>query len=143
MSETTDGQPRVQRMEPPVGDESQPFWDATRDEVLRLPWCTECEQAIFYPRAVCPRCLGSAIEWRDASGHGTVHAVTVESRPQNPGMAAMAPYAVALVDLDEGVRLLTNIVGVPASEVSVGQPVTVAWEPLQDGRNLPVFTPRT
>ena len=111
MSETTDGQPRVQRMEPPVGDESQPFWDATRDEVLRLPWCTECEQAIFYPRAICPRCLGSAIEWRDASGHGTVHAVTVESRPQNPGMAAMAPYAVALIDLDEGVRMTTNIVG--------------------------------
>ena len=138
---TTDDQPKVQRMEPPIGDESQPFWDATREQVLRLPWCTDCERAIFYPRSFCPTCLGSAIEWRDASGRGTVYAVTVESRPQNPGMAAMAPYAVALVDLEEGVRMLTNIVGTPADEVTIGQPVTMAWEPLSDGRHLPVFVP--
>jgi uncharacterized OB-fold protein len=70
-----------------------------------------------------------------------VYAVTVEHRPQNPKMAAMAPYAVALIELREGVRLLSNVVGVPAGEVVVGQAVTVAWEELSDGRCLPVFTP--
>lgn len=132
--------PEVQRIEPPVTSVTTPFWEATRDQQLVLPWCTECDAAFFYPREVCPRCLGASIEWKPASGKGTVYAVTVEHSPQNPAMAAMAPYAVALVDLAEGVRLLSNIVGGPAEEVAVGDQVTIAWEPLSDGRHLPLFS---
>jgi uncharacterized OB-fold protein len=70
-----------------------------------------------------------------------VYAVTVEHRPQDPRLASRAPYAVALVDLDDGARMLTNIVGCDPTSVTVGMPVAIAWEPLSDGRQLPVFTP--
>lgn len=133
MSET------VTRFPPPESDAGKPFWDATREQRLVLQWCTACEAPVFFPRDVCPQCLGTALEWRPASGRGTVYAVTVEHRPQNPALAAMAPYAVALVELEEGVRLLTNLVGAEAESFAVDDPVQVTWETLPDGRHLPLF----
>jgi uncharacterized protein len=129
------------RPEPPVSEVSEPFWDATRSGRLVLQWCATCDRAVFYPRAVCPRCLGDRLEWRPSPGTGRVYAVTVEHRPQDPRLASRAPYAVALVDLDDGARMLTNIVGCDPASVTVGMPVAVTWEPLSDGRQLPVFTP--
>jgi uncharacterized OB-fold protein len=70
-----------------------------------------------------------------------VYSFTVEHRPQNPALREAAPYVVALVELDEGVRMMTNIVGCEPSAVGVGMNVHVTWEPLSDGRNLPLFTP--
>ena len=124
-------------------DEAEPFWSATERHELVLPWCTNCGQPFWYPRPVCPRCLRPGVEWRPASGRGEVYAVSVMHRAAHPGMADRVPYAVALVDLDEGVRLLTNVVGVDAVEVHVGMEVAVTWEPMSDGRNLPVFAPAT
>lgn len=129
------------RIAPPASPLTAPFWEATREHRLLLQWCTACEQPVFYPRAVCPRCLGTELEWRESPGAGTVHALTVEHRPQQPGLASLAPYAVVLVELDEGVRMLTNVVGTDAAGVAIGLRVQVAWEPLPDGRNLPVFEP--
>ena len=129
------------RFEPPVTEEAEAFWSATERRELVLPWCTSCGEAFWYPRPVCPRCLRPGVEWRPASGRGEVYAVSVMYRPGFPGMADRVPYAVALVDLDEGVRMLTNVVDVDAEEVRVGMAVTVAWEPMSDGRNLPVFAP--
>jgi uncharacterized OB-fold protein len=134
----------ARRLEPPVGEVSEPFWDATRREELLLQWCTSCEQPIFYPREVCPRCLGTALEWRRASGEGEVYAVSVQHRPPvNLPAFEDGPYAVAVVELAEGVRLLSNVVGCRPDDVTVGMPVTVTWEPLTDGRNLPLFQPRS
>ncbi len=135
--------PAPGRFEPPVTEEAEAFWSATDRRELVLPWCTTCGQAFWYPRPVCPRCLRPDIEWRPASGRGEVYAVSVMHRPAHPGMASKVPYAVALVDLEEGVRLLTNIVDVDAGEVRVGMAVAVTWEPMSDGRNLPVFAPAT
>ena len=129
------------RMEPPVTETTQPFWDATREKRFLVQWCVECEQPVFYPREVCPTCLGTALEWRPSAGTGTVYAVTVEYKPQNPAMADRAPYAVALIDVDEGFRMLTNVVGCRAEEVTIGTPVRITWEELSDGRNLPLFEP--
>jgi uncharacterized protein len=134
MSETT-------RFEPPPSEAAEPFWQATRDQRLVLPWCTSCDRAIWYPRPTCPRCLGTSIEWRAASGAGTVYAVSVQHRPAHPKLADRVPYAVALVDLAEGVRVMSEVVGVPADDVAVGAPVQVTWEPLSDGRQLPLFAP--
>ena len=131
----------VTRMEPPVLEEGAAFWAATEQRELVLPWCTECEQPFWYPRPACPRCLGTNISWRAASGQGEIYAVTVVHRAQNPLRAARAPYAVALVDLAEGVRMMTNIVGLDADRVRVGMPVQVTWEALSDGRHLPLFQP--
>lgn len=132
----------VTRFEPPPTETSAPFWDATRDRRFVLQWCTACDAPIWYPREVCPRCMGSRLEWRPATGRGVVYAVTVEHKPQNPGLAALAPYTIALIDLEEGVRMMSTVVGVPPETVRIGADVDVAWEPLADGRNLPVFVPR-
>ena len=144
--------PARTRMEPPVGAESGPFWEATRDGTLLVQWCTSCDRGIFYPRAFCPYCPssgssgslgGSTLEWRTASGRATVHAATIEYKPAATGSTFSdgRPYVVALVDLDEGVRMMTNIVGCAPEDVRPGMAVRVTWEPLSDGRQLPLFTP--
>jgi hypothetical protein len=136
-------------MEPPIGADSAPFWEATREGRLLLQWCTACEEAIFYPRAFCPHCGGGAVgeglEWRPASGRATVYASTVEHNPAATGatFSGGEPYVVALVELEEGVRMLTNIVGCPPAAVHPGLALTLTWEPLSDGRQLPQFTPTT
>jgi uncharacterized protein len=129
------------RREPPVSDESRPFWEATREQRFVLPWCTECDAAIWYPRAFCPRCHRDAIEWRDAAGTGRVHATSVHFRPGPGRDADDGPYVVVLVDLDVGVRMMSNVVGCDPDAVTVGMQVALAWEPLSDGRHLPVFQP--
>ena len=135
------------RFEPPIGAESGPFWEATRQERLLVQWCTACDRGIFYPRAFCPHCASGpgGLEWRTASGRATVYSAVVENRPEAAGAAFSGgePYCVALVDLDEGVRMLSNVVGCPPQDVHCGMAVQVAWEPLSDGRRLPVFTPAT
>jgi uncharacterized OB-fold protein len=133
--------PRPARMEPTPTELTQPFWDATREQQLLLQWCTTCEQPIFYPRDRCPRCLGNSLEWRPASGRGEVYAVTVDHRPQMTSRRQEEQFSVVLVDLEEGVRMMSNVVDCPPDEVTVGMAVTVTWEALSDGRNLPQFRP--
>jgi uncharacterized OB-fold protein len=112
---------------------------------LLIQWCTACDNGIFYPRSFCPLCgaSGSTLEWRLASGRATVHAVTIEHKPAATGaqFSNGEPYAVALVDLDEGVRMMTNVIGCPPEDVTIGMSVTVTWEPMSDGRQLPLFEP--
>jgi uncharacterized OB-fold protein len=132
----------VTLIEPPPADAaSERFWGATRDQRLVLPWCTACERALWYPREVCPGCLGSDIEWRPATGTGSVYAVAVHHKPGPGRDADGGPYAVALVDLPEGVRMMSNVVGCPPGSVTVGMAVRVTWHPLSDGRHLPQFEP--
>jgi hypothetical protein len=121
-----------------VGDE---FWEATRREELVLPWCPSCAQPFWYPREVCPRCGTGGIEWRPASGRAEVYAVSVHHQAGPGRDPADGPYAVALVDLAEGVRMMTNVVGCPPEAVRVGMAVRLTWRPLPDGRNLPQMTP--
>jgi uncharacterized OB-fold protein len=89
---------------------------------------------------VCPGCLGTSLEWRQSQGRGRVYAASVHHIPGNPLMQDKTPYVVALVELEEGVRLMTNVVGWDDPyDAAVGRAVSVDWEPLSDGRNLPVF----
>ena len=120
---------------------SKPYWAATREERLVLPWCGACEAFFWYPRVVCPTCLGDTVEWRDAQGTGEVHAVSVMHKTGMGRDPVDGPYAVAIVELVEGVRMLTNIVGVEPDAVTVGTAVRVTWHELSDGRKLPMFTP--
>ena len=132
----------ARRVEPQATDVSAPFWEATKEQRLLLQWCAPCDAPIFYPREVCPSCLlADGLEWRPASGRGQVYAVSVQYAPQIPLPAYESPYAVAVVELAEGVRMLSTIVGCDPDSVTVGQEVTVTWEPLSDGRHLPLFEP--
>jgi len=114
---------------------SGPFWEATRNQQLVLPWCVHCERAVWFPREVCPSCRGTEFDWRPASGAGQVQAVSVGRGADDD------TYAVALVVLPEGVRMMSNIVGCAAEDITVGMPVRVTWQPLSDGRHLPMFEP--
>jgi uncharacterized protein len=135
------------RVEPSPTPLTEPFWEATRQGHYLVQWCRACGVPIFHPRVVCPRCLSAdSLQWRRSSGEGTVYAVSVQHRPANPTMADRVPYAVALVEVDAGdghttVRVMSNVVNCDPSTVTVGDAVTLTWEPLSDGRNLPLFQP--
>ena len=118
---------------------SGPFWEATRSRRLMMQRCGSCERFVWYPRFVCPHCGGFSLTWEELSGAGVVYAVSMHHRAALPALADKVPYAVVLVDLDEGVRMMSNMFG-PAPVV--GDAVRVAWLPLDDGRNLPIFEPR-
>lgn len=143
MSPTGDpsSEPTPGRFEPPMSEAGEPFWAATRQRRLVLPWCPACERPHWFPRDVCPHCLGPDLDWREASGRGVVHAWSVMPKPAMPVLAARVPYVVALVDLAEGVRMMSNVVGSDLDDVRVGLPVVADWEPLTDGRHLVVFRP--
>lgn len=128
------------RFEPPVTEFTTPFWDATREQRLLLPWCRSCDEPFWFPRETCPRDLSPDIGWRPAEGHGVVHAVSVMPKPANPLMAGREPYVVALIDLAEGVRMMSTVVDGDPWSVGVGDRVVLAWEPLSDGRQLYVFS---
>lgn len=127
----------AERTLPPESEAGAPFWAATRERSLVLPWCPSCDSAHWYPRGFCPTCLSEDLEWRVAEGTGVVHAVSVQPKPTERALAERVPYAVALVDLDAGVRMLLQVVADDPWSVAIGDRVTVGWEPLSDGRHLP------
>ncbi|MCX7621366.1 MAG: OB-fold domain-containing protein [Acidimicrobiales bacterium] len=129
------------RFEPPVSETSAAFWRATRDRRFVLPWCPVCSRSHWFPREVCPFCLAPALEWRESLGNGEVYACSVMPKPGLPQMADLVPYVVALISLDEGVRMMSNVLAEDPYAVAVGDRVRLDWEPLSDGRHLPVFRP--
>lgn len=131
------------RFEPQPSELTTPFWDATKEDRYLVQWCGACNAAIYYPREVCPTCLSSdQLDWRESPGRGEIYTYNVMHKAGVPFMADRVPYVVALVTLDEGARVLTNIVNCDPSTVKVGMPVQLAWEELSDGRKLAVFEPR-
>ena len=112
---------------PEPDGETQPFWDGVGAGRLRLQRCRVCARFVFYPRSVCPHCMAADLEWVDASGTGVVHAFTVVHRAA-PGFADEAPYVVALVELAEGPRMMTRLLGVAPGEAEIGMAVEVAIE---------------
>lgn len=128
-------------LEPPESEVSTPFWDATREQRLVLPWSTVTGKAVWYPREVDPAAPDRPFDWREASGEGVVYAASVHHKTGPGRDPDDGPYVVALVELPEGVRMMTNVVGCPPDEVTVGMPVRLVWHPLSDGRHLPMFAP--
>lgn len=124
---------------PSVNPETQPFWDATAEGRLLLKRCNACRSTIWYPRAMCPECGSTDTEWFEGSGRGTVYSCTVNYK--GDGAYRAAPYVLAYVELEEGPRIMTNIVGTDPTQVSIGQPVKVVFEPTGEGPSLPRFEP--
>jgi uncharacterized OB-fold protein len=117
---------------------TQPFWDACRDRALEVPACTDCEHLFLPPGPCCPRCWSTRLATRAVSGRGRVFSFVVYRRTYHPGMPA--PYVVALVELDEGPRLISNVVGCAPEEVAVDMPVQLRFEEVGDF-TLPRFAP--
>lgn len=124
-------------LDPP--EESEAFFEAAREERLLIQRCTSCGEHQFYPRKVCIHCGDASLEWVEASGRGTVHTYTVIHRGI-PGWLEEGPYVAAVIDLDEGVRMTSNIVDCPSEQVRVGMPVQVTF--VDEGKYvLPRFRP--
>ena len=117
---------------------TEPFWELTRAHRLGYQVCQRCQGLVFYPRRHCTHCTSTALEWRDSSGKGYIYTFTVMRQHAYPVFQAMIPYVLALVDLDEGFRMLTQIVDVDPAAVRVGQRVQVRWLD-QDTVALPIF----
>lgn len=124
---------------PVVDPDTEPFWRAAREHRLVVKRCADCGKAHFYPRELCPHCHSDAVSWFDASGHGTIYSFTVARRPAGPAFQPDAPYVVALVDLDEGARMMTNVVGCPPDTVRIGMRVTVSYDDVTPEVTLPKF----
>jgi uncharacterized OB-fold protein len=126
---------------PHVDEESKGYWEACRRHELVLQRCSACRTLRYYPRAVCPECMSSEVTWERMSGRGTVYTFTATYQNQSPGFRDELPYVLAYVTLDEGVQMLTNIVGCPADQVKIGMPVEVTFEDVNDHIAIPRFRP--
>jgi len=121
--------------------ETLPFWEGARQHRLMLPWCTACDRPHFYPRAFCPFCLSDALEWRQASGRGRLHTYAINHRPAK---GFTAPYVIAVIELDEGPRMLSNLItpGEPRPEdLRIDMPVEVMFDNVTETVTLPKFRP--
>jgi hypothetical protein len=124
---------------PVVDADSAPFWDAVADHRLTAQQCAICERFVFYPRVVCPFCHGDELNWKPLAGTGTIYSFTVSRRAPSPEFADLVPYVVLLVDLDEGCRLMSNLVGDNVHLVRCGARVAVRFEDVPGGQTLPMF----
>jgi len=116
--------------------EARPFWAAAAEHRLALQRCTACNHVRFPPRHLCPKCWSSEATWITASGRGHVHSFTVVHRAPTPAFQKKAPYVITIVDLEEGPRMVANIVGGDAMDVRIGDPVEVAFDA---GNGVPQF----
>ena len=134
--------PREQRRPRPVPTpETREFWDGARAGELRLQRCRACRRAYFPPRPFCPRCASRDVETFRASGRATLYSYVIHHRPA-PGFTP--PYAIAVVALEEGPRMMTNLIDVAQTPEALvlDMPLEVAFEKLDDEISLPVFRPR-
>jgi len=119
---------------PVVTAEGKAFFDAARQGRFLIPVCTACNRAHWYPRVICPFCASDKVEWREASGKGTIYTFSVTRRVKEP-------YIIAHVTLAEGPTMLTNIVACNADDVRIGQAVTVVFQETSNGPPVPMFKP--
>ena len=115
------------------------FWSKAAEGVLVVPKCTECGRTFWHPRPRCPHCGSERVDWIRASGRGAVHTFTVVRQSGDPYFKTKVPYAVAMIDLDEGVRIMTNIVDTPLAALAVGMRVEVLFEDAGSGIAIPLF----
>lgn len=126
---------------PQIDPESQPYWDASREGRLLIKRCADCGRAHHYPRELCPHCHSDRVDWEQASGRATVYTFTIARRPAGPAFKADVPYVVALVELAEGPRMMTNLVSIDPEQVRIGMPVVVQFESISYEISLPKFGP--
>ena len=127
---------------PHPGKDTEPFWHAAREHRLVMPHCESCGHYTFPPSLGCPRCGHRPLTWIQVSGRGTVFSFVVYHRVYNPAFAHLVPYVVAIIALDEGPRILSNVVGIPFDEVRCDMPVRVVFDEVrEEGVVIPQFAP--
>ncbi len=117
------------------------FWRGAKDHTLLIQRCQSCGEHVFYPREVCPQCLSSALEWVKASGRGTVYSFTVVRQAAHPGFRGDVPYVLAIIELEEGPRMTSNLVDCKIDDVKVDMPVTAVFDDVTPEATLVKFKP--
>lgn len=118
-----------------------PFWEAAKQNILKIQECKACGNVQHYPRAICTACWSADLDWKTCSGRGNVYSYTIAYRSTTPGFQDDAPYIVAIVELVEGVRMTTNIVNCPLEAIQVGMAVQAVFDHVSNEVALVKFEP--
>ncbi len=118
---------------------SQPFWDSCKAQAMKLQQCDACATFIFYPVYICPECASRQLSWRAVSGRGSIYTYTVAAKSVFEEIEG--PAIVALIELEEGAMMTTNVVNADPAEVRIGLPVRLCYERVSDEITLPAFEP--
>lgn len=126
---------------PAISAEMRPFYEGAQRGELLVQRCTACAALRFPARAICSNCLATTADWVHVSGNGEIYSFNVMHQVYHPGFADEVPYAVVIVQLAEGVRILSNLIDVAPADIRIGMPVHVVFEEVSDDVTLPKFAP--
>jgi uncharacterized OB-fold protein len=126
---------------PHIDEEQRPWWEAAQRHELYIQKCRDCGDLRFHPRALCTSCLSSRTEWVRAKGSGKIYTFTVTYQNQAGGFRDSLPYIMAWVELDEGIKMLTNIVDCPPQQATIDMPVEVVFDDVTPEVTLVKFRP--
>jgi hypothetical protein len=118
-----------------------PFWEAAHEGRLELQHCKQCNSFQYYPRKVCGNCWSEDIKWQQCSGKGSVYSYSICRIPTFPGFEQDVPYVVAMVELEEGVRMTSNIIACPVTDVYIGMQVEAVFDAVTEDCSLVKFRP--
>jgi uncharacterized protein len=126
---------------PGVEEDNKPFWDYCKQHELRVQKCLECGKLFYPPSAMCPHCMSFKSEWVKLSGKGKVFTFVIVRQAPHPAFAKETPYAVAIIELAEGIRMTSNVIGCKPEDVKIDMPVELVWEDVNKDFALPKFKP--
>jgi uncharacterized OB-fold protein len=127
----------------PMTPEAKPYWDGLQEHKLMLPKCEDCGKPFFYPRVLCPHCQSWRITWIQASGKGKLYSFEIAHQQLNRRFKIPTPYILAMIELEEGPRMMSNLVNIEANPqvIQCDMPVEVVFEKLTDDVTIPLFQP--
>jgi len=125
---------------PQPDQDTEAFWSGAQEGKLLIQHCPVCDRVQFFPRYFCTRCAG-AVDWIETAGRGVVHTFTIVRQNHTPPFNEMAPYVLAIIELEEGVRMMGNVIDMPIDEVTIGMAVEVRFVEETDEISLPLWAP--
>ena len=128
---------------PVIRPETAGFWEAARRHELVIQQCSDCGQWMFFPRFLCHQCGSENLTWHPAAGRGVVYSFTIVRQAANPAFEPDVPYVYALIELEEGVRMMANVINTDPESVYIGQPVRVVFVDATPEISIPQFEPRS
>lgn len=122
---------------------TKPYWDGAKRHELMMQRCKQASHTFFYPREVCPVCLSSDLEWTKMSGKGRLYSFTVIHQPANRGFLEDVPYTFAMIQLDEGPKMVSNLVGIKPEDAEIDMRVEAVFDDVTAETTLVKFQPAT
>ena len=124
---------------PIITEENRPFWEGCKQGKLLLQYCDACQRHQFYPRLYCMQCGAQSLRWVEASGRGVVYSYTIIRQNKSPEFRDDVPYNVVLIELEEGPRMMSNVIDIAPGDLRVDLPVTVIFDAVSAEISLPRF----